>query len=190
MDIINIKSLDELKSELNSDKTNFLLLYKKGSEQSDCAFKNLSKLEIVDINIYGVDVGNVRDIHPEYEIKSVPSFIEFTGDKLVNTYKGCHETEYFNNLLIGAIYSRSSTEGKLAKRVTVYSTPSCSWCTRLKTYLDSKGVKYRDIDISKDQKIADDLVKRSGQQGVPQTEINGRIIVGFDQVKIDYLLGI
>ena len=190
MDIINIKSLEELKSELKSGETNFLLLYKKGSEQSDCAFKNLSKLDIEDINIYGIDVSKVRDIHPEYEIKSVPSFIEFTGDKLVNIYKGCHETEYFNNLIVGAVYTGNSSDGKPQKRVTVYSTPSCSWCTRLKTYLDSKGVKYRDVDISKDQKIADDLVKRSGQQGVPQTEINGKIIVGFDQVKINSMLGI
>ncbi|MCK5907322.1 MAG: hypothetical protein KAG37_07015 [Flavobacteriales bacterium] len=64
MDIINIKSLEELKSELKSGETNFLLLYKKGSEQSDCAFKNLSKLDIEDINIYGIDVSKVRDIHP------------------------------------------------------------------------------------------------------------------------------
>ena len=189
MNIINIKSLEDLKSELNSNKTSFLLLYKNGSEQSDCAFKNLSDLEIEDVKVYSVDVSNVRDIHPEYAIKSVPSFLEFSKNKLVNTYKGCHETEYFNNLIVGSVYSGSSTEGKPVKRVTVYSTPSCSWCTRLKTYLDSKGIKYRDVDISKNQKIADDLVKRSGQQGVPQTEINGRIIVGFDQVKIDNILG-
>jgi len=190
MDIKNINSLNELKNTFKQGKKTFVLIYKKGSEQSDCAFENLSNLEIDNIEICGVDVSKVRDIHTVYGITSAPSFLEFSGDKLENTYKGCHETEYFNNLIIGAVYTGSSTEGKPQKRVTVYSTPTCSWCTRLKAYLDSKGVKYRDVDISKNQKIADDLVKRSGQQGVPQTEINGKIIVGFDQAKIDSMLGI
>ena len=190
MNIENISSLNDLKTKLSSNKTSFLLLYKKGSEQSDCAFQNLKSVEIEDFSILGADVSTVRDIHPEYNIKSAPSLLEFKGSELVNTYKGCHEKEFFNNILVGSVYTGNSSEGKPQKRVTVYSTPSCSWCTRLKTYLDSKGVKYRDVDISKDQKIADDLVKRSGQQGVPQTEINGKIIVGFDQSKIDSMLGI
>jgi len=190
MNIISINSLEELKSNFRSDKTSFLLLYKKGSEQSDCAFSNLENVDIEDVSILGADVSTVRDIHPEYGIKSAPSLLEFKGDELINTYKGCHEKEFFNNIILGSVYTGSSSDNKPQKRVTVYSTPSCSWCTRLKTYLDSKGVKYRDIDISKDQKIADDLVKRSGQQGVPQTEINGKIIVGFDQAKIDSMLGI
>ena len=190
MNIVNIQSLEEFKSKLNLNKTSFLLLYKKGSEQSDCAFNNISNLNIEDVQIYGANVSEVRDIHTEYNIKSAPSLLEFSGSNLLNTYKGCHETEYFNNLIVGAVFSGNATDGKPKKRVTVYSTPSCSWCTRLKTYLDSKGIKYRDIDISKDQKIADDLVRRSGQQGVPQTEINGKIIVGFDQVKIDNMLNL
>jgi glutaredoxin len=51
-------------------------------------------------------------------------------------------------------------------------------------------VHFRDIDVSKDQKMAQELVKKSGQQGVPQTEINGRIVVGFNKPKIDEMLGI
>jgi glutaredoxin-like YruB-family protein len=190
MSIVSIKSIEGLKSVFQENKNIFLLIYKKGSEQSDCAFRNLEKLDIEGVTIYGVDVSKIRDVHSEYGIKSAPSFLEFSGDTLVNMYKGCHETEYFNNLIVGAVYTSGSVEGKSQKRVTVYSTPSCSWCTRLKMYLDSKGVKYRDVDISKNQKIADDLVKRSGQQGVPQTEINGKIIVGFDQAKIDTMLGL
>jgi len=38
--------------------------------------------------------------------------------------------------------------------------------------------------------MAQELVKKSGQQGVPQTEINGKIIVGFDKPKIDRMLGL
>ncbi|MEN8138372.1 MAG: glutaredoxin domain-containing protein [Bacteroidota bacterium] len=191
MDINNINSLEELKLLLKKDTKTFLLLYKKGSEQSECALKNLSKQDIEGVKIIVADVSTVRDIHPAYNIKSAPSFLEFIGDTLTNIYKGCHETEFYNNLIVGSVYSASNSgEEKPQKRVTVYSTPSCSWCTRLKTYLDSKGIKYRDVDVSKDPKAAEDLVKRSGQQGVPQTDINGTMIVGFDQNKIDTLLGI
>ncbi|MCK5781224.1 MAG: hypothetical protein KAH10_01425 [Flavobacteriales bacterium] len=189
MKIVIINSLHELKGKLHADETNFLLLYKRGGDISECALKNISNIGIGSINIYSADVSLVRDIHSEFNIKTVPSFMEFKGFELKNIYKGCHETEFFNNLLIGSVFKKDYEE-KQQKRVTVYSTPSCSWCTRLKVYLDSKSVKYKDIDISKNQKIADDLVKRSGQKGVPQTEINGKIIVGFDQVKLDSMLGI
>ena len=46
------------------------------------------------------------------------------------------------------------------------------------------------MDVSVDQKAAEEMVKKSGQQGVPQTEINGQIIVGFDKTRINSLLGI
>jgi glutaredoxin-like YruB-family protein len=79
---------------------------------------------------------------------------------------------------------------KPAKRVTVYSTPTCSWCNTLKTYLKLHNVLFNDIDLSRDQKAAEALVKRSGQTGVPQTDINGEIVVGFNKARINQLLGI
>jgi glutaredoxin 3 len=69
--------------------------------------------------------------------------------------------------------------------IKVYSTSTCPWCTKLKEYLDEKKVKYQSIDVSEDQEAASAMVKKSGQMGVPQTEINGKIIVGFDKEAID-----
>jgi glutaredoxin 3 len=69
--------------------------------------------------------------------------------------------------------------------IKVYSTSTCPWCTKLKEYLDEKKVKYESIDVSQDQEAAQAMVKKSGQMGVPQTEINGKIIVGFDKEAID-----
>ncbi len=191
MEIKNINSLSELEVQLKEKENLFLLLYKKGSEQSDCAYENLKQINDDDFEVYAADVSQVRDIHPVYGIKSAPSFLEFSKRKHINTYKGCHEKDFFQNLIKGSVFTVSGDEEeKPQKRVTVYSTPTCSWCTRLKTYLDMKGVRYTDVDVSKNQKIAEDLVKRSGQQGVPQTDINGQIIVGFDQKRIDTLLGL
>jgi len=75
-------------------------------------------------------------------------------------------------------------------RVIVFSTPTCPWCTRAKTYLRGRGVPFRDVDVSRDPAAARDLVRRTGQMGVPVIEIDGRPIVGFDQARIDAALGL
>ena len=72
--------------------------------------------------------------------------------------------------------------------VKVYSTPSCPWCTVAKNYLTSKNVKFEDIDVSRNRKAAMEMVQKSGQRGVPVLDINGSIIVGFDQTTIDTLI--
>jgi glutaredoxin len=54
-----------------------------------------------------------------------------------------------------------------------------------KQYFRQKGVKFKDVDVSRDPTAARDTVRRSGQQGVPVIDIGGRIVVGFDRVKID-----
>ena len=74
--------------------------------------------------------------------------------------------------------------------VKVYSTPSCPWCTVAKNYLSSKNIQFDDIDVTKDNNAAMDMVKKSGQKGVPVIDINNNIIIGFDQQKIDSLLNL
>lgn len=63
--------------------------------------------------------------------------------------------------------------------VKVYSTPTCPYCIKLKAWLKDKGVKFEDIDVSKDPAKAQEMIQKSGQMGVPQIEIGGKIIVGF-----------
>ncbi len=75
-------------------------------------------------------------------------------------------------------------------RVLVFTTPTCSWCTRVKAYLRENRVQFREIDVSRDQKAAANLVRKTGQMGVPVVEIDGRPIVGFDKPRIDALLGL
>ncbi len=69
-------------------------------------------------------------------------------------------------------------------RVKVYSTPTCPYCHAAKEYLKEHKVKYDDIDVSKDQKAADEMIEKSGQMGVPVIEIGNTIIVGFDREAI------
>ncbi len=79
---------------------------------------------------------------------------------------------------------------KRQKRIIVFSTPSCPWCRKVKTYLRQKGFKFKDIDVSKDTRAARDMVRKTGQQGVPQLWIDNYPIVGFDKAKIDRMLNI
>ncbi|NLL05200.1 MAG: glutaredoxin family protein [Clostridiaceae bacterium] len=72
--------------------------------------------------------------------------------------------------------------------IKVYSTPTCPWCTIAKDYLKSKNVAFDDVDVSADREAAAEMVKKSGQRGVPVLDIDGNIIVGFDQKTIDKLI--
>lgn len=75
-------------------------------------------------------------------------------------------------------------------KVLVFTTPTCSWCQRLKAYLRERRVPFREVDVSRDTRAAQDLVRRTGQMGVPVIEIDGRPVVGFDKRRIDTLLGL
>lgn len=77
---------------------------------------------------------------------------------------------------------------KKNKRVIIFSTPTCTHCNHAKRYLRERGVRFRDVDVSRDPAAARDMIRRSGQQGVPVLDIGGRIVVGFDKAKIDRLL--
>jgi glutaredoxin 3 len=77
---------------------------------------------------------------------------------------------------------------KKQKRVIVFSTPTCTYCNQAKRYFRERGVRFRDVDVSKDADAARDLVRRSGQQGVPVIDIGGKIVVGFNRPEIDRLL--
>lgn len=75
-------------------------------------------------------------------------------------------------------------------KVVVYSTTICPWCHRAKSYLREKGVPFKDILVDRDQNAAREMIKRSGQMGVPVIMIGNKPIVGFDKVKIDKALGL
>lgn len=82
------------------------------------------------------------------------------------------------------------TETKPQPRVIVFSTPTCSFCNMAKKYFRDKGIRFKDVDVSRDPIAARDMVRRSGQQGVPVIDIGGKIVIGFDRPKIDKFLGI
>lgn len=83
----------------------------------------------------------------------------------------------------------------MAKEITIYSTATCGFCKMLKSYLQSKDVKYSEKMADEDPKLAQELYEKSGQLGVPFTIItdedgNEDKILGFDRAKFDTVLGL
>ena len=72
----------------------------------------------------------------------------------------------------------------------IYSTPTCVYCKTLKAYLKKNEREFEEIDVSKDEKQLQKMIKDSGQMGVPVVDIDGEIVVGFDKEKIDRILKI
>ncbi len=83
-----------------------------------------------------------------------------------------------------------SVPEKVQPRVIIFTTPTCTFCNAAKKYLRERGIKFKEVDVSRDPAAARDMVRRSGQQGVPVLDIGGKIVVGFDRPKIDKYLGL
>jgi glutaredoxin-like YruB-family protein len=74
--------------------------------------------------------------------------------------------------------------------IKVYSTPTCPYCVTLKNFLKEHDIQFEDIDVSQNEIAQKEMIENSGQYGVPVVDIDGQIIIGFDQDKIKKLLKI
>jgi glutaredoxin 3 len=74
-------------------------------------------------------------------------------------------------------------------KVKVYSTPTCPWCVKAKSFFTENKVEFEDFDVSTDDKARNEMMEKSGQMGVPVIDIDGTVIIGFDQEAIKSALG-
>lgn len=74
--------------------------------------------------------------------------------------------------------------------VKIYTTPSCVYCKMTKDFFRSNSVQYQEFNVASDAKARDEMIQKSGQLGVPVTEINGQIVVGFDRARLSELMEI
>ncbi len=80
-------------------------------------------------------------------------------------------------------------------KVIVYSSANCSYCTRAKQLLESKGIEYEEIRVDLDAQAREKMMEQSGRRTVPQIFINDQSIGGYDDLyaldkagKLDALL--
>lgn len=72
--------------------------------------------------------------------------------------------------------------------IKIYTTPSCVYCTKAKQYFRENRIPFTEYNVAKDLRRAEEMVKKSGQMGVPVVDVNGRVIVGFNQPEIEKAL--
>lgn len=184
--VTNIQQLEK------KEKLKIVVFYTEKSQ------KSLETLEIFkefyqdysDIPFYSVNAGEVKTIHPVYNIDSVPAVLVIKNNQDFNVIYGKQKRSYYEMIMSNTPRTDDQGNQIVQPNVTVYSTPSCTYCNQLKSYLRKHRIMFSDIDIAADPQAARDLQQKTGQTGVPQTDINGEIILGFDRPKIDEMLNI
>ncbi len=77
----------------------------------------------------------------------------------------------------------------LRMNIKVYSTPTCPYCKLVKEYLTEKKIAFTDIDVASNPQAANEMVKLSGQMGVPVIDVDGQVIVGWNKGALEEALG-
>jgi len=190
-----IDDLDHLESICKKHEEFLLLGFWSGSsEAAKRALKEWEQFaaEYEKVPVFVVDVGKIKGAHKRFQVQSVPTMIAIKKSEVLDRVEGVESARFYGVRFAGAApqMGGGSGTGHVVRRVVVYSGPSCPACSQLKSYLRRHGISYRDVDISRDQAAAQRIARRSGQMAVPQTDINGRLVVGFDRSKLDPLLGI
>jgi len=75
-------------------------------------------------------------------------------------------------------------------KVMIYSTPSCVYCKMAKEFFTKNNVKYDEFNVASDAKAREEMVEKSQQLGVPVIDVDGNIVIGFDQRTLENLLGL
>ena len=75
-------------------------------------------------------------------------------------------------------------------KVKIYSTSTCPWCVKTKEFLKDNGIKYKEVNVGENEKARNEMFEKSGQFGVPVTDVNGTVIVGYDKEAIKKALGL
>jgi glutaredoxin-like YruB-family protein len=147
-----------------------------------------------ELDVHVVDVGRVKDVHQRLGVTMAPTVLVIQDGAVRQQLVGVQTAADYQAALLP--HTRTSPRPKAgatarpAHRVTVYTGASCSWCTRVKAYLRQRNVAFTEIDVSLEPAQAQALVRKTGQTGVPQLDIDGRYVVGFDKARIDTLLGL
>jgi glutaredoxin-like YruB-family protein len=75
-------------------------------------------------------------------------------------------------------------------KVVIYTTSTCPFCKLAKSYFQKHDVKYEEKDVWSDTQGRQEMIDKSGQMGVPVIDIDGQIVIGFDETKLTELLHI
>ncbi len=87
-------------------------------------------------------------------------------------------------------FRRINYLNNMNKKVEIYSTPTCHFCHMAKDFFNDNQIKFVDYDLSTNVEKREEVVKRSGQMGVPVIFIDEEMVIGFDEDRLRELLGL
>ena len=76
------------------------------------------------------------------------------------------------------------------KKVEIYSTPTCTYCTMAKVFFKENNVPYTEYNVGADIAKRQEMIEKSGQMGVPVIVIDDNLMVGYDKEALSQILGI
>ncbi len=74
--------------------------------------------------------------------------------------------------------------------VIIYSTTSCPYCKMAKEFFQAHNISFTDKDVTNEPALQQEMIEKSGQLAVPVIDVNGQIVVGYNQSKLKELLGL
>ncbi|TSC78433.1 MAG: glutaredoxin-like protein [Parcubacteria group bacterium Gr01-1014_33] len=74
--------------------------------------------------------------------------------------------------------------------VKIFTTPTCTYCRMAKDFFQKNNIQYEEKNVAIDAAARDEMITKSGQLGVPVIEVDGKIVIGYDQGKLRELLAI
>ena len=74
--------------------------------------------------------------------------------------------------------------------VKIYTTPTCAFCHAEKEFLKEHNIAFEEFDVAVNAQAREEMIQKTGQMGVPVTDIDGEIVVGFDRARLKKVLGL
>jgi glutaredoxin-like YruB-family protein len=184
-------SQNEFKQEVREFKGVVLIdFYANGDESCKTLFTLLQEMSEANrdphVKYLKINVETERTIAQMLDVQNIPTVAVFKDGRFISRWVGVSSKEDY----IRAIDEAKKSEASNKRKVIVFSTPTCPYCHQIKVYLREKQVAFDEVDVSKDQQKATQMVERSGQTGVPQLWIDDQVVVGFNRPQINMMLGI
>ncbi len=141
---------------------------------------------------YVINAKTVRNAASRFGVTAVPTVLRIKQGQTVDRLVGPQSQATYTALLAPPAPANNKPHESVPKRppVKMYVTNTCPWCRRLESYLDQHQVRYTKVNVQNDPSAAHEMQRKSGQLGVPQAEIGGQMVVGFDKARIDKLLNL
>jgi len=68
-------------------------------------------------------------------------------------------------------------------KITIYSTPICHKCNRIKEILTEKGIEFTDINVFENRPAAKEASEKSGQIDVPIIDFDGKFLATREELE-------